>query len=159
MRAALVTFIGLLGIALASPTKRSSCLTDAAAQRVANNFQSLISDYSNASAAAFLTTNFSDYSDSVNELINNGCPNGPQPLGSATFSSLESFQAGQGSQPNIPFERGSILRRTSSSPVLNVGRGNRAIARYDPFLSFLFYEEDLADHFYFPIRTQPMARM
>lgn len=80
------------------------CLDDGAAQKVAENFRSLITNYSNASAAAYLTEDFHDYSDGVNTLINSGCPNGPQPLGSPTFTSLESFQAGQGSQPNIPFE-------------------------------------------------------
>ncbi|KAL1610848.1 hypothetical protein SLS60_002519 [Paraconiothyrium brasiliense] len=80
------------------------CLTEDAANRVANNFRSTITDYSNATAARVLSENFHDYSDSVNELINNGCPNGPQPLGTATFSSLAAFQAGQGSQPPIPFE-------------------------------------------------------
>lgn len=79
-------------------------MTDAEANRVANNFKTLISDYSNATAERVLCTSFSDYSDSVIELINNGCPNGPIPLGSPTFTSRETFEAGQGSQPNIPFE-------------------------------------------------------
>lgn len=57
-----------------------------------------------------LTTDVHDYSDSVIELIDGGCPNsspGPAayiPLGSATFDSRATFEAGQGGQPNITFE-------------------------------------------------------
>lgn len=80
------------------------CLNDGTALRVANNFRSLITDYSAARAAQVLTKNFTDYSDSVNELINNACPNGPQALGTATFNTRDEFIVGQGSQPNIPFE-------------------------------------------------------
>ncbi|EME43651.1 hypothetical protein DOTSEDRAFT_72870 [Dothistroma septosporum NZE10] len=103
MRFVFLAIAGLAIVALANPAKRA-CMTDDDANRVANNFRTLITDYSNATAAQVLCTDFTDYSDSVSELINNGCPNGPQALGSATFSSLAAFQAGQGSQPNIPFE-------------------------------------------------------
>jgi len=74
------------------------------AKTVAENFRSLITNYSNASADAFLTVDFEDYSDSVSELINNGCPTGPATLGAATFDSRAAFEAGQGSQPSIPFK-------------------------------------------------------
>lgn len=84
--------------------QQQACLDDNAAQKVAENFRSLITNYSNSSAAAYLSEDFHDYSDGVNTLINAGCPNGPQPLGTPTFTSLETFQAGQGSQANIPFE-------------------------------------------------------
>lgn len=57
----------------------AQCMSDSDAQRVANNFKTLITDYSNATADQVLCTDFIDYSDSVNELINNGCPNGPAP--------------------------------------------------------------------------------
>jgi hypothetical protein len=80
-----------------------TCMSYDQATVVANNFKTLISDYSNSSADQFLTVDFEDYSDSVTELINSGCT-GPQPLGEATFTSREAFKAGQGSQPNIPFD-------------------------------------------------------
>jgi hypothetical protein len=51
----------------------STCMSDAQATTVANNFGSLLSDYSTAFANQTLTTDFTDYSDSVIELINNGC--------------------------------------------------------------------------------------
>lgn len=79
------------------------CMTDAEATKVAENFKELISAYTNATAERVLCTSFTDYSDSVIELINNGCANGPIPLGAPTFTDRASFEAGQGSQPNITF--------------------------------------------------------
>ena len=107
-----------------SASARSNCLNNDTASVVANNFRSTITNYSNALAAQVLSPNFQDYSDSVNELINNGCPNGPQPLGSATFSSFAAFEAGQGGQPSIPFQilniwhncKAVTLRWRSSAP-------------------------------------------
>jgi len=100
------------------------CLGDNDATKVANNFKSLITAYNSSTADAVLTSDFHDYSDSVNELINNGCPSGPAPLGSATFTSRAAFEAGQGSQPNIPFTilnvwhgcTNVVLRWKSSAP-------------------------------------------
>lgn len=93
--------------ALATPTLvkkdcNDTCMSYDQANVVANNFKTLISDYSNAFADQVLTVDFEDYSDSVTTLIDSGCT-GPQPLGSVTFDSRASFEAGQGGQPNIPF--------------------------------------------------------
>lgn len=101
MRASVLALTGFALGVLAGPPP---CLTDSAASRVANNFATLIHAYSDSFAEQVLCTDFTDYSDSVAELINSGCPNGPQPLGAATFTSLADFQAGQGAQPDIPFE-------------------------------------------------------
>lgn len=57
--------------------RSSTCLSDTEAQGVATNFKNLIADYSDTLANASLTVDFVDYSDSVIELINNGCPNSP----------------------------------------------------------------------------------
>lgn len=57
-------------------------MSDNDAQTVANHFNELISNYSNSSADAYLTSDFNDYSDSVSELINNGCNAGPATVGS-----------------------------------------------------------------------------
>ena len=86
------------------PCDSPPCISAADAQEVADHFEPLISNYSNASATAFLTTNFTDYSSGVNSLINGGCADGPVDLDNPTFTSLIGFEAGQGSQPNIPFE-------------------------------------------------------
>ena len=56
------------------------CMTYDQASTVANNFADLIRNYSNDSALAYLTPDFTDYSDSVNTLIDAGCPNGPAPV-------------------------------------------------------------------------------
>lgn len=139
MRTSLLALTGLVSLALAMPpgphssssnnfaTRQQPCVDANAAQKVAENFQTLITNYSNASAAAFLAEDFVDYSDGVNTLINNGCPNGPKTLGAPTFTSLEDFQAGQGSQPNIPFEILNVwygcdsvtMRWRSSAPEAN----------------------------------------
>lgn len=79
------------------------CMTMDQAQTVANHFKDLIAAYSDEKADAYLTTDFTDYSDSVAELINSGCQ-GPQTLGQPTFDGLAAFKKGQGSQPPIPFE-------------------------------------------------------
>ncbi|KAK3059566.1 25S rRNA (adenine2142-N1)-methyltransferase, partial [Teratosphaeriaceae sp. CCFEE 6253] len=79
-------------------------MNDAQANKVANNFRSLIAAYTNDLANAVLSPTVHDYSDSVNELIDGGCPSGPVALGAATFDSLAAFEAGQGGQPNITFD-------------------------------------------------------
>ncbi|TKA73889.1 hypothetical protein B0A55_03786 [Friedmanniomyces simplex] len=105
------------------------CMNDAQANIVANNFRDLIAAYTNSLANAVLTPNVQDYSDSVIELIDGGCPSGPDALGSATFNSRANFEAGQGGQPNITFELLNVwhncdtvsLRWRSSEP--NPGPG------------------------------------
>jgi len=86
------------------PCDSPPCISAADAQEVADHFETLISNYSNASATAYLTANFTDYSSGVNSLIDSGCADSPVDLNSPTFTSLTAFEAGQGSQPNIPFE-------------------------------------------------------
>jgi len=81
-----------------------ACQSLADATQVADNFQNLIANYSDALANASLTVGFEDYSASVTSLIDNGCT-GPQPLDAVTFDGRAAFEAGQGSQPAIPFER------------------------------------------------------
>ncbi|KAK3113668.1 25S rRNA (adenine2142-N1)-methyltransferase [Teratosphaeriaceae sp. CCFEE 6253] len=109
MRSSIVAACGLLamgvsaGSAVANACIAPNCMNDAAANQVANNFGQLISAYTPAAADAYLTTDFTDYSDGVSTLINSGCPNGPATLGAATFTSRDAFKAGQGSQPNITF--------------------------------------------------------
>lgn len=49
-------------------------MTSTDAQGVATNFKNLIAAYSETLANSSLTVDFVDYSDSVIELINNGCP-------------------------------------------------------------------------------------
>jgi len=115
----------LATISLFSLGAAASCMTGADASRVAGNFQALIHDTFNKTLAkTAMTADFTDYSDSVNELINNGCPNGPAALGTPTFTSRKAFIAGQSGQPPIPFEilntwhtcDAVIIRWVSSNP-------------------------------------------
>lgn len=55
-------------------------MSDEDAQTVANNFEALITSYSDALANATLTEDFHDYTDSVIELIDNGCADSPVPV-------------------------------------------------------------------------------
>ena len=81
---------------------RTYCLTTADADYIVNSFALLINSPFNATLAAdILAVNFVDYSDSIDFLAG-------VPLGSATFTSLASFEAGQGGQPPVPFQVLSI---------------------------------------------------
>jgi hypothetical protein len=84
------------------------CMTYDQASTVANNFADLIKNYSNASAIAYLTPDFTDYSDSVDELINNGCPNGPATVSRNTSRfclSMSNTSFSSASQPSPPAPR------------------------------------------------------
>ena len=70
------TILALAGASYVS-ANRGSCMNNAAAQQVADNFGSLIADLDPALARAALASDFSDYTDSVATLINGGCP-GPR---------------------------------------------------------------------------------
>ena len=56
-----------------APSYGTPCMTKEQAQHVAQNFETLISYYSDEVALASLTVDFTDYSDSVNTLIDQGC--------------------------------------------------------------------------------------
>jgi len=89
----------------------SKCMTDAEADQVATAWGTLIASYNDALADAVLTENFTDYSESVNTLINS-CPQGdaakPLDLLAPSFTSREMFKIGQGQQPAINFNRLNI---------------------------------------------------
>jgi len=93
--------------ASASPIEEraTACMTKANAQQVAGNFRALIHETFNKTLAlTSMTKNFVDYSDSVLELINNGCDaTGATALGQPTFTSRKAFIQGQSGQPPIPF--------------------------------------------------------
>jgi hypothetical protein len=81
---------------VATPTPSSLCLTEDTAANLVNGYASLLTAYTNATANALLSSNFTDTSDSINWIAG-------IPLGSATFSSLAAFIAGQGTQNSIGF--------------------------------------------------------
>lgn len=87
--------------AFASSSTTTTCLSDTDANTVADHFGELLSDYSNASADAYLTADFTDYSDSVIGLIKSGCPNFPIPV---RISKL------QGNSDRADLERAAWIR-------------------------------------------------
>lgn len=66
-------------------------MTSTDAQGVATNFKNLIAAYSETLANSSLTVDFVDYSDSVIELINNGCPDSVVAVCSSFFPSFFLF--------------------------------------------------------------------
>jgi hypothetical protein len=89
------------------------CLTRYEAQQVATNYGNLIASYSTSLAQVALSPDFTDYSESVNTLIDE-CPQGSAaqaqtvPLLMATFSNRTAFETGQGQQPQINFNQLNI---------------------------------------------------
>ncbi|KAK5122147.1 hypothetical protein LTR85_004393 [Meristemomyces frigidus] len=87
------------------------CLNNAQAQQVATNYGTLIASYTEALANAALAPSFTDYSESVNTLINS-CPQGSAavtlPLLSASFTNRTQFEIGQGQQAPINFNQLNI---------------------------------------------------
>lgn len=83
-----------------------ACLTESEANTVANNFRKTIAEpFDVAFVKSTFSKTFVDYSDSVNELINGGCPDPNEivELGSPTFSSRKAFIQGQSGQSPITF--------------------------------------------------------
>lgn len=60
-----------------------------------NSYAQVVGNYTDALASAFLASDFTDVSDSINTLAG-------LPLGGATFSSKQAFMASQEAQPRIP---------------------------------------------------------
>lgn len=89
----------------------SQCMSTADAQQVADNYAELIRHFTVEGADASLSPDFTDYSESVNTLINT-CPQGSAaqtlPLLSPSFTSREQFETGQGQQPPINFKQLNI---------------------------------------------------
>lgn len=102
--------------ALASPAEKRHwekpyCLSKHEAQVIASNYGELIASYSDDLALQTLSPDFTDYSESVNTLINS-CPQGSAaislPLLAPTFSNRTQFMIGQGQQPAINFQQLNI---------------------------------------------------
>jgi len=87
------------------------CLSKNEAQQVATNYGDLIAGYTTELAEAALDPEFTDYSESVNSLIQD-CPQGSAamqavaaklPLLGPSFTNRTTFEAGQGQQAPINF--------------------------------------------------------
>jgi hypothetical protein len=114
MRGLILATISLFSLgAVATP----ACMTGADAARVAGNFQALIDSTFNVTLAkTALTADYTDYSDSVNELINNGCPNGPAAVSSNYISVVDIVMLTPDSSAlqRSPLARPSSLARVAS---------------------------------------------
>ena len=115
--------VSLLTLSVAArPTvleaRGDTCLTDDDAYALANAFGDLISKPFNETLASdAFTSGFQDYSDSVAELINAGCPTGNATLTAPTFASRAAFIAGQSGQQPIPFTIFNIWNNCNSITV------------------------------------------
>lgn len=110
---AVLSLLALGAIARPATEKRyhhreGYCLNHAEAQQVATNYGTLIATYSDALANVALSPDFTDYSESVNTLIDE-CPQGGAaaarqvPLLGPSFTNRTAFEIGQGQQPPINF--------------------------------------------------------
>lgn len=82
----------------------SQCLSQAEGEEAADVFRALIQEYSDELALQYLTEDFVDWSSSVNGIINGGGEL-PKALDQPTFQGRQAFMDGQGSQPQIPFQK------------------------------------------------------
>ena len=92
------------------------CISPKEAQHAADIFQELIQNYSDELARTALTVDFEDWSSSVNQIINMVAPPGTPELDllGPTFASRAEFIAGQGTQPEIPFEQLGVVNGCDS---------------------------------------------
>lgn len=77
-----------------NPTK---CLNQPTAEYLVEGFGGLLSNYTKENADKYLADDLTDWSDSINSLSGT-------PVGTVTFPNKQAFEAGQGSQPAVPFE-------------------------------------------------------
>jgi hypothetical protein len=108
---AIASLMALGAIARPAINKRHGngyCLSWDEAQQVATNYGDLIASYTTELANAALSPDFTDYSESVNSLIDD-CPQGSAaislPLLAPSFTNRSAFELGQGQQAPINFNQ------------------------------------------------------
>ncbi|KAK4896195.1 hypothetical protein LTR27_005716 [Elasticomyces elasticus] len=94
--------VTLLTVVSFASNQTSHCMSRADAQQVADNYQNLQTQFTEALVNASLSEGFALYSDSTNELLNGGC-DGPVLMGALTYSSRDAFVADQVQLPQLPF--------------------------------------------------------
>ena len=80
----------------------STCLSSYDANTLATNFGILVTSYSQKLANQTLASDFIDYSESVNSLVDNG-GSAPVALLGETFASRAAYESASASQPSVPF--------------------------------------------------------
>lgn len=90
---------------LAELDRRRTCMPTDTANTLATAFQSLVGQTFNETLAKLaVSSDWQDYSDSVIELLNGGCPNGSIALGTPGFTSRAQWITAQETQQPIPFD-------------------------------------------------------
>lgn len=79
------------------------CLCDSDADQIGQDFADLISNFNQTFAEQVLAPDYTDQSDSVNTLIDNGGTS-PIPLGALTFATKAAFISASAQQPPVPFK-------------------------------------------------------
>ncbi|KAK8863448.1 hypothetical protein PGQ11_009683 [Apiospora arundinis] len=87
------------------------CLTPDAVDKITKKYAQAIGNYTEALADSFLTSDFTDTSDSINVLAG-------IPLGSTTFPTKDAFKQGQSQLPKIPLVVKSVNAVTCDTVVL-----------------------------------------
>lgn len=108
------------------------CLTNDTATVLISGYSSLLTNYTDAVADSLLAADFTDTSDSINELAG-------YPPGSTTFPAKIAFKYGQGAQPSIGFTVLSIDTVTCTNVAFrwaaNVGQGLFPIKGINSFVA------------------------
>ncbi|KAK5173974.1 uncharacterized protein LTR77_001053 [Saxophila tyrrhenica] len=122
---------------------KSDCMSRREAQVVADNYAELIRNYTDELALATLDPGFTDYSESVNTLINT-CPQGDAaqtlPLLAPTFSNRTQFMIGQGQQPLINFEQLNIHHDCKSVTIRWLTNNTAPIPNPRPVVGIILLE-------------------
>lgn len=149
-------------ISLAAPTRKQqgSCLSSENAQTIATKWGELISNYSNEAADEILSSNFTDYSEGVNALINTcpvsvpsrrtlwtlltnlqqGAAAQPLVLTDPTFASRQLFKTGQGEQPLINFKQLALWHSCDSVTIRWTSTNTAPIADVKPIIGLIVME-------------------
>lgn len=123
------------------------CLAESEAQQVADNYAQLIRSYSLDLANAALDVDFTDYSESVNTLINE-CPQGSAaislPLLSPSFTNRSAFELGQGQQASINFQQLDIWHSCDTVIIRWETTNTANITNVKPVVGVIVMETSLA---------------
>lgn len=98
MRFAAVAALAMGAVpALAAPICSSGCLSQSDAASLADIYAKLVGAFDKATGDKYLADNFTEYSDSINQLAG-------IPLGSVTFPTKAAFEAAQLANPAVPIK-------------------------------------------------------
>ncbi|KAK3112489.1 hypothetical protein LTR53_011205 [Teratosphaeriaceae sp. CCFEE 6253] len=103
MKLTAVLALGALCLPYCTANTSYNCLSSSDANTLATDFGKLVSAYTKKLADQILTSDFIDYSESINTLKDNGGTS-PFPLLGMAFTSRADFEAQSSKQPSVPFQ-------------------------------------------------------